>query len=334
MKNGSFIFFIPLILGIVFSIGGLFWWRTAISPPSDSSEEVRVVIERGMSSEKIGERLSKAGVIRNPFAFKLYAQLNDESKSIPPGEFLIPQNLSLKDVISFLKEGPKEYWVTIPEGLRREEYPQRFIDAFGLKGDEAKEFKAKFLSASRNLEGYLFPDSYLFPPDVEPSTIVERLTDTFYNKVGSDFEEKALQVGLSLEEVVVLASLLERETITDEERPIVSGIIFNRLQLGMPLQIDASVQYDLGTKRCRADNGDCEWWIPPLKSDLQIESEYNTYTNQGLPPRPIANPGKDSLMAAVNPEETDYLYYIHADGQIYYAETLEEHNSNVNSYLR
>jgi len=135
--------------------------------------------------------------------------------------------------------------------------------------------------------------------------------------------------GLSLEEVVILASLLERETITDEERPIVAGILLNRLNADWPLQVDASVQYALGDSK--------EWWPRPLTRD-QIEnttSRYNTYKYSGLPVGPISNPGISSLKAVANPEDTDYWYYIHDDdGKIHYAKTLEQHNANIAKYLK
>jgi len=335
MKNPKLLVLFIVPIFILFVVIGLsLWWKSARLAPSNNEEEVRVLITNGMSTEAIGRELADAGVIRSAFAFKLYSQFTDKTKGIPPGEFLVPQNLDIDGVIDLLKEGPTEYWVTIPEGLRREEIPARFLEGLSLEGTDADNFVRGFLSASRNLEGFLFPDSYLFPPDITPQAAVDRLNTTFYAKVGQDYEQQARSVGLTMNEAVTLASLIERETISDEERPIVAGIAFNRMELGMPLQMDASVQYVLGDSRCNEEEYDCDWWDPPLKADLQINSRYNTYTNQGLPPAPIASPGLDSLMAVVSPEESDYLYYIHADGKIYYAQTLDGHNANVSEYLR
>lgn len=310
------------------------WYKNAISAPSTSSEEIKVVINKGSSAERIGKILNEKEVVKSAFAFKLYAQLNDKTKSIPPGEFFIPQNLSLEELVELLIKGPTEYWVTIPEGLRREEYPEKFIEALKLSNQDAEVFRDEFLSESKGLEGYLFPDSYLFPPDITAAKAVARLRETFYDKIGENYQEKANALDLTLHEAVTLASLLERETVTDAERPIVAGIMFNRLQAGMPLQIDASVQYPIADKRCRG-KVKCDWWEPPLRADLEFESSYNTYLNNGIPPAPIANAGISSLMAIISPEDSDYFFYIHDDsGQIHYAKTLTGHNANVQKYLR
>ncbi len=135
-------------------------------------------------------------------------------------------------------------------------------------------------------------------------------------------------------QAVILASLIEREAISDEERPYIAGILLNRIEIGMPLQVDATVQYAIGSKRC-VSKIDCDWWQTPTRADLEIVSPFNTYTFTGLPQAPIANPGIMSLRAALEPVDSDYLYYIHdPEGRIHYAETLEEHNSNVAQYLR
>lgn len=328
------IFFIPLIIGTVLAVLGAVWWNVNIKAPSGNAEKVKFTILKGSSAEKIGQGLANAGLIKSPFAFKLYAQLNNYTKNIPPGEFMIPKNLSLEDLIKYLIKGPEEYWVTIPEGLRREEIPEKFIEAFKLEGNDATKFRSEFLSESKYIEGHLFPDSYLFPPDVSAATVVARLRQTFDSKIPADFNTKLSNSGLSMEQAVTLASIIERETITDEERPIVAGILLNRIKDEMPLQADATVQYAVANKRCKA-NADCKWWEPPTRDDLEISSPFNTYLNLGLPPSPIANPGLSSLLAAVSPQATDYYYYIHDnDGHIHYAKTLQEHNANVAKYLR
>jgi UPF0755 protein len=319
------IFFIPLILGIIAAVLIPMWWTQAVQAPSEVSEEVRFVIPKGASAEKIGNDLEKEGLIKSALAFKINTQLNDETRKIPPGEFNVPKNLTLDELVAHLLKGPQEYWVTIPEGLRREEVVERFIEGLGLEGDKAQIFRSQFLAETRTSEGYLFPDSYLFPPDVTASAVIKRLRDTF--------DTKTAEFDVSQEDVI-LASIIERETRTDEERPVVAGIYMNRLKLGMPLQADATAQYAVANKRCSTKT-DCDWWVTPLRSDLEISSPYNTYQIEGLPIGPIANPGITSLSAAVNPTNSDYIYYIHdEDGQIYYATTLDEHNSNVQKYLR
>ena len=313
------------------------WWRGATSAPSDNSQDVRVVIVKGASAERISEALEEAGVVKSAFAFKLYLQLKDMTKSIPTGEFEMPQNLSVPQVVAKLLEGPTEVWVTIPEGLRYEQYPDFFINALKLSGIEATKFRQLFLEIAEAYEGKLFPDTYLVPKDITATAAVNLLTTTFDTVFKPEWKAELSQIGLDQDGVVILASLLERETVSDSERPVVAGIMFNRLREGWPLQIDATVQYIMASANCSAmDNEDCTWWSKNITSDdLKIDSSYNTYLYPGLPPGPIANPGRSSLEAVVFPEETDFWFYLHdSDGNIHYGETLKDHNQNIQKYLR
>lgn len=328
------VFIVFLLVLALAAIGGIFWYFSQTAAPGNSSEEKRFVITKGSSATKIANDLEKEGLVKSALAFKVYTQINGITGSIPPGQFLIPQNLNIEELISLLRAGPAELWVTIPEGFRREQMPALFIEAFELSSFESEKFNAEFLEASAELEGYLYPDTYLFPPEVSGSQAVSTLRNTFDKKFAPT-EEELRAVGLSLNEVVTLASILERETLTPEERPIVAGIYFNRLKDGWPLQTDATIQYIFGTNRCRGQI-ECIWWQPPTKDEIdELVSPFNTYENTGIPPSPISNPGITSLEAVINPEETEYWYYIHDEkGVIHYAQTLEEHNANVSRYLR
>lgn len=326
-----------LVLTPVILIVGFFWWKSVTSAPSDNPKEARVVIVKGASAERIANALEEAGVIKSAFTFKLYLQLKGMTTSIPTGEFEIPQNLSLSQVVAKLLEGPTEVWVTIPEGLRYEQYPDLFINALNLSGTEAIEFKQLFLTSAEAYEGRLFPDTYLVPKDITATDAVNILTTTFESVFKPEWEAELSKLGLDQDEVIILASLLERETISDSERPVVAGIMFNRLREGWPLQIDATIQYIMANVNCNPiDSEDCTWWSKNItKSDLEIDSAYNTYLYSGLPPAPIANPGRSSLESVVFPEETDYWFYLHdSDGKIHYGETLEDHNQNIQKYLR
>lgn len=305
------------------------WYFSHIGPPSQESEEVRFVITKGSSATKIAEDLKEAGLIKSALAFKVYTQLNDEAGKIPPGEFSVPKNLAIKELLLYLRKGPEELWVTIPEGLRREEVVERVISQLMLSASDAAIFRQEFMALTKTEEGYLFPDTYLFPKEVVASQVVNLLLSTFDKKFS--YEDGG---ELSREEAVVLASILERETLTDSERPIVAGVLLNRISNGWPLQADATAQYALGTIRC-AGKIDCDWWVPPTRADLEISSPFNTYVINGLPPAPISNPGLSSLNAAANPKQTDFMFYIHdKEGKIHFAESLEEHNQNVEKYLR
>ena len=323
------VFILFVVAAVAAALVSIFWYFSATAAPSSRTDEVRFVITKGSSATKIAADLEEAGLIKSALAFKVYTQLNDEAGSIPPGEFSVPQNLSIEELIAHLREGPTELWVSIPEGLRREEIAERVISQLNMSGADAIAFREEFLALTRDEEGYLYPDTYLFPKDASAQVVVDRLTSTFDTKFTYDGSGV-----LTREEAVILASIIERETITAEERPMVAGILLNRISEDWPLQADATAQYALGTSRCGRKIG-CDWWVPPTRDDLQINSPYNTYVVQGLPPGPISNPGISSLNAAANPTPNDYMFYIHDTDQIIrYAETLDEHNANVQRYLR
>lgn len=322
----AFLFLIFLIFAGV--VAFIVWFYINAQPPVSINKDFKnFLIVKGSSAGQIGTNLQKSGFIKSALAFKIYTQFSGVSGRIIAGEFRLSPSFNLFQVVGQLLRGPTEIWVTIPEGLRREEIAAKF--ASGLDRDPT--FIAEFLDASKNDEGTLFPDTYLFPKDASPSSVVNKMTRTFGAKTNS----LGVSSGLNYQQRIILASILERETKTDEERPVVAGILINRLNAGMPLQVDATVQYAVATSRCKMTVTSCAWWEPVIKPDLEINSRYNTYKFAGLPPTPIANPGLSSINAAFDPTDSNYLYYIHdADGQIHYAKTLEEQNANVRKYLQ
>jgi UPF0755 protein len=317
----SFVF-----VSIIAASLGLIWYFSQTTAPSTNSEEKRFVITKGSSATKIANDLAEVGLIKSALAFKVYTQINGISDSLPPGQFKIPQNLSVEEVIGLLRAGPTELWVTIPEGLRREQYPKNIAEDLELSPAASQSFEEEFLALTEDMEGYLYPDTYLFPPDATASQVVSVLTNTFDKKF-TPTEDELAAVGLNLDEAVTLASIIERETKNADERPTVAGIYFNRLSAVWPLQADATLQYILGDET--------DWWVPPAAADKELNSPFNTYRYPGLPPAPIANPSLTSLESVIKPEDMDYWYYIHdRDGNIHYARTLEEHNLNIQRYLR
>ena len=327
-------FTIPVLILFSFAalslIAGLIWWKINTSSVSDSGEKIEVVIPKGRSAEQIAEILYENKLIKSTLAFKIYVQFYDKQNSLKAGEFQLSPNMNLSELLDSMGGGPSQVWVTIQEGLRREEYPDKFIEGLGLNTSEAITFRSEFLSLTADKEGYLFPDTYLLPPDINTEKVVNLLLSTFekrYNSIDSSST-------LTRAEVVSLASILERETRTKAERPMVAGIYFNRLDAGMPLQTDASVQYVLGTSNCTG-KAECNWWPTINRTHYELDSPYNTYQNTGIPPKPISNPGLSSLEAVLNPSDNSFYYYVHDDsGNVYYAETLDEHNANVTRYLR
>ncbi len=303
---------------MVLIVGFAAWFYINIQPVSGSKDFESFVIAKGVSASQVGNKLQKAGFVKSALAFKIYLQFTGQAGNLPAGEFRLSPSLSLFQVIQTLFKGPIELWVTIPEGLRREEVADRF--AKGLSRDQS--FIDEFLYVSSGDEGTLFPDTYLFPREASASAVISKMTKTFAAKTA----DLVVSPGLTFNQRIILASLIERETKTDAERPVVSGIIIKRFKAGWPLQIDATVQYAVGTSE--------NWWPILTMDDLRISSPYNSYKFAGLPPTPIANPGLSSITAAFNPVDSDYWYYIHDEsGLIHYAETLEEHNQNIKRYL-
>jgi len=310
--------FFPLLVAFMLVVAGV-WFYINTQPVSDNKNPSNFIITKGASASQIGNKLQSSGIIKSALAFKIYIQFTGQSGKLQSGQFKLSPSFSLFQNIDSLLSGPIEIWVTIQEGLRREEIAARFTAALGKEST----FTDQFLLDSKGKEGSLFPDTYLFPLDASASMVVKKMADTFNVKTSGLTPRSS---GLTFAEAVTMASLIERETKGDAERPIVAGIIMNRLEIGMALQVDASVQYAVGTSK--------DWWPILRLADLNINSPYNTYKFAGLPPTPIANPGLSSLTAAFNPAETDYMYYIHdSTGQIHYASSLSEHNANVAKYL-
>ena len=329
-------YFIPLaliILAAITAVVAFFWYNENTKPVSADKNTVEFVVPKGRSAVQIANLLYENKLIRSPLAFKIYVQLNGKSQSIQAGEFKLSPSQNLREIVNDLMKGPLELWVTIPEGLRREEVVERYVKSLEMTEAQADQFRNEFLLETKDKEGQLFPDTYLFPRDVSAAKVISVMNNTFNKKIDEIGAKNSPD--LTVEAIVVLASIIERETKTDAERPIVAGILNNRLEIGMALQTDATVQYAVASAKCRAQSAKCENWWPVLtRDDLQVESPFNTYKYNGLPPAPIANPGLSSLKAAFQPTESEYLYYIHdPDGNIHYAKTLPEHNENVRKYL-
>lgn len=318
---------LPLFI-FIFVVSSLLWGYQNIQPPTTSGTKKDFLIVKGTSASSIAANLKKEGLVKSSLAFRLYVQLTNNQRKIQAGAYELKGNVNLFKMVDQLLKGPSEIWVTVPEGFRHEQTAERFAESLEKDGEFIKEF----LTLAKPQEGFLYPDTYLFPKEATPTMIVNRMKSVFDQKT-DDLDEGIQASGYSLNQIVTMASILERETLNDAEKPIVAGILFKRYRNGWPLQADATAQYLAGTQRC-SGKLDCEWWQPPTSADLAINSRYNTYKFQGLPPGPIASPGIVSIKAAVSPEESDYWYYLHdPDGEIHYARTLEEHNENIQKYL-
>jgi UPF0755 protein len=235
--------------------------------------------------------------------------------------------MNTQEIALALTEGTNDLWVTFPEGWRREQ----------IAAELAKVYQAQsvafntdaFLVATEGKEGYLYPDTYLFPLAASPESIAEHLLTTFDQKVLQTYQADFNQSPYTVNQIITMASLVEREAKTDADRPLVAGILWKRLENDWPLQVDATLQYALGL------NPQTQAWTPPTALDKTVDSPYNTYLHPGLPPAPICSPSLDSIRAVLNPIQSPYWFYL-TDNQnnTHYAITLDEHNQNINQFLR
>jgi len=317
VKKVLLLFIIPILVFIL----GFCWFSVNSKPVSNEVKYRDFLIIKGSSASQIGNKLKKEGFIKSSLAFKLYVQVSGKTKKIQAGEYRLSPGFSLSKIVSELIEGPVGVWTTVPEGLRREEVAYRFAES--LDKEDKIAFIKEFLQSSLGQEGYLFPDTYIFLKSVQAQGVVEKMRATFEKKVGR-----------SSNQAIIVASLIERETKSAEEKPVVAGIIYKRLKAKWPLQIDATLQYAVGSSKCKTSYTTCNWWVPLTKEDLEINSPFNSYEIAGLPPSPIANPGILSIKAAIYPEESDYWFYLHDEkGIIHFARTIDEHNANIKKYL-
>jgi UPF0755 protein len=308
-----------LIIGVFLVAALLIWWANGISAVDKNNTTPQTfIIPPGAGIKQIASQLKQQKLIKDPTVFYFLVKQMGIEKKIQAGSYRLSQALTAEQIAKNLTVGTHDIWVTVPEGKRAEE----IADILQKNIPTYEESWRDELIAN---EGYLFPDTYLFPKEAGIDMIINTMRGTFENRYSS-IENNT---NLSKEEIVILASMIEREARHDVDRPIVSSVMYNRLDQGIPLQIDATVQYALGY-----DRGEGTWWKKGLThDDLQIASPYNTYENAGLPPGPISNPGLAVLKAAANPSDTEYLFYItDKSGTNRYARTNDEHNANIKRY--
>ena len=315
---------------IAFLIASFFWWAWATRPVASGSQPtVKFIIPKGSDLSTIAWLLKKEGLIKSPLAFKLVVLAQGQAGSIQAGSFSLSPALTPKQITQQLTHGTTDIWITFPEGWRQEEYAQR------LGANLINFNQEEFLDLVKDKEGQLFPDTYLFPLEATPQLVVRVLTDNFKQKFSSELQAQAASKDLTQDQVLILASIVEREENSEVDQPKVAGILLKRWRNDWPLQVDASLQYIKASLNCRSNLVDCDWWPKALAEDKNIDSTYNTYKYKGLPPGPICNPGLASIEAVINSQETDAWFYLSdSQGRTYYAQTSEEHQQNIINYLR
>ncbi|MFH1392790.1 MAG: endolytic transglycosylase MltG [Patescibacteria group bacterium] len=335
----KFAYAILIFFVIAFAALFIFWWK--IRTPLNISGEIRILkVEKGESAQTIAENLKNAGLIKNPFLFRLYVFLSLAQYDLKPGEYELSPKMSIRDIGDILAlGGTNEVLIVIPEGFNLKQIENKLVRANLAEPNALTNFK--FLlnipeilfdkPKMASLEGYLFPDTYRFfsaqggsasGGKDSLSDIAGKMINNLNNKLTPDLKLAIKNSSYTTYEILTMASLVEKEVSKDSDRPIVAGILWKRLKAGMPLQVDATLVYITG----RNEIGD---------SDKKIDSRYNTYFYRGLPNGPIANPGISAIKAALFPEASPYWYYLSAkDGTTIFSKTLEEHNRARAIYLK
>ncbi len=296
-------------------------------------QQAAISIEPGNNILDISFKLNDQKIISNSYAFLFYSFTHPGREKILPGIHTIPANSSIPEIFSYLQSDPnREIVMTFPEGETNQKVLSQIVDNYSFtEQDLEKElttnnwkYELPFVPIDDNFEGFLFPDTYRFAADSSPEEILQRFIENFSRRWQEAKSEQKNQNQLTDYEILTLASIIEKEANADyNEKQIISGILQKRLEEGIALGVNSTLNYVLSDKK-------------RIFSDYEINypSQYNTYQNLGLPPTPICNPGLDSIKAALNPQDTDYYYFLHTPSQeTKYAKTYDEHLDNINKYL-
>jgi len=316
-----------LCLGALAFIHVWSFLRTPVAPP----KPVTMNIEQGQSAWEISRALHSRGVVSRPLTFIAVAVLTGKARRLQAGLYVFEGNHAPMEVMDILFRGRTlRYKVTIPEGFTLFQVAQA-VAKTGIISREAI-IESAFDPATReffqvdapSMEGFLFPDTYFFAPNMTPLEIMARMVGRHRKAFTREMEEQAKRLGMSATEVITLASMIEKEAVAPQEKVLISSVFHNRLRKGMRLQSDPTAVYGIEGFSGR---------ISP--DDLQRDTPYNTYRHHGLPPGPICNPGTDSIRAALWPARTSYLYFVaRGDGTHAFSSSLQDHNRSISHHLR
>ncbi len=325
-----------LILFIIFLIllGGLFYFRNNVYYSRGAENRVIIFeIKKGEGTEKIASSLAEKNIISGKIYFYYYLYTSRLLNKIMPGSYMLNGNLNIPEIAHIITNSEAQaVKITFPEGLMGRDMAEILKknnfdgeEFLRLANDIPENLRTRygFLNNAEiaSLEGYLFPDTYFFKKEITAEDILKKMLDNFENRIDAQILSDIEKQNKKLSDIIILASIVEKEVPTQADMKIVAGIFKNRLAIDMPLQSDATLSYILDDK---IDSHTIE--------QTKIISPYNTYINKGLPPGPIANPGMNAILAAVYPQETDYLYFLTAktggENKTYYARTFEEHIAN------
>lgn len=361
MRRPLLITLIILVLVVGLGSAGWAWFAQALRPVTTEGQPQRFEIVSGSGNAAIADQLARAGIVRSGFAFQIYIRLEGLTNHLQAGEYYLSPTQSTSEVAKILAGGKalkNEIEVTIPEGLTNAEtaiilareyqpYSELTGSAEDVRGQLEKNFMAVFdrtdqspgtilavgstlsgllagIPTEQSLEGFLFPDTYRFFRDASPEQVTLKMLQNFDARVPASVRQTAQNSGRSFYDVLILASILEKELTTKADRQMAADLFQRRIAAGMPLQSDATVNYVTGKDA-----------LQPTLDDVAVDSPYNTYQHTGLPPGPICNPGRMAIDAALDPTPNDYWYYLtDKQGMTHFAETGAEHLANKAKYLR
>lgn len=304
-----------LILGVI----TIYTYLSAIRPPDDFPTDELVSVDSGMPLIAIAQSLYEQKVIRSPLAFVIFVRILGRERGVQAGDYLFKEpkdSWTIARAISIGAFGLEPRRVRIPEGATTREMATILASTLPRVNTDT------FLLQARPQEGYLFPDTYFFLPNANEQMVIQALRQNFDAHI-AQVQPQIDASGHTLSDIVIMASIIEREARNPSDRRLISGVLWNRIKKGMPLQVDATFLYTIGKNTFEL-----------TRSDLKIDNPYNTYVNRGLPPGPIGSPSLDSLEAAADPTPNNYLYYL-ADksGVTHYSRTYAEHLRNKAKYL-
>ncbi len=331
-----------IVVVFILPAGGYFYYNFALSRPSQLDKSLNFEIKKGSSVTTISTDLFKNGAINSDFLFNVYVVSNGFDKNIQAGLYNIQPGTSIKDLVQLFQHGVTDKRITFLEGWRVEEYAREASRVFpNIDFDD-------FVTKAKPYEGMLFPDTYYFREDVEEDEIVQSLRSTFDDKTKTILSPDAIsKTGMTKQQILTFASIVEREVSKPEDRPVVAGILIKRWREGMKIDADATTQYAVADSKlcggtavstCAVKAEDIykfNWWDQNLnQQDLECDSQYNTRKYVGLPPAPISSAGLSAIDAVINNVQTNYYFYLtDKQGITRYATTIDQHNQNVAKYL-
>lgn len=324
MKRWLLLLIALMVIGVGSGTGWLWWQLQPIDPGNNHPQTFTV--RSGTSVTSIARQLYDQGYIRHPLVFRAAVVAQQLTTKLQAGNFTLQKGMSVLEITQALTKADNDVWVTLKEGWRAEEMGEALAAVVPEFSPNDPAFAAECLQHN----GRLFPETYKIPLHYTTAQTCQLLRAEYEKRV-VPLRPLLAQRGVREQDALIIASLVEREARSPENMRRVASVLWNRMELGMPLQVDATLQYIRGY-----DETEKTWWPTPLAADKERMSPFNTYQHTGLPPAPIANPGLNALRAAFDPADTDYLYYIsnRTGTELHFATTYEEHQTNIAKYLR